>query len=76
MNKIIERLTEIQKQNGLNNVQLAEKLGVSESQISRLKAGLREPTADLLGSVMNVFPEITLEVVQYVKELGKESESC
>jgi transcriptional regulator with XRE-family HTH domain len=70
---IIGKLVKIQEDKGLTNSQLADILGVSQSYISRLKNGLRDPGPEFLGSVMNVFPSMILDVVLYVKQLGTEN---
>jgi len=70
MNKIVEILSDIQIAKSINNAELSRLLGVSETQISRLKSGEREPSqAEFLSAVMNVFPETTVEVMQYIKTL-------
>ena len=55
MERIGEKLKTLRSQQGLTTRQLAEHLGTTNSQISRIENGLRQPSADLLVKIADFF---------------------
>ncbi|WP_424475353.1 helix-turn-helix domain-containing protein [Oceanobacillus kimchii] len=57
--KFKDRLTSLRKMNKLSREQLANKLGVSYSTISKYESGSREPDFDTLQEISNIFDVTT-----------------
>lgn len=55
MERIGEKLKLLRMQRQLTTRQLAEQLGTSNSQISRIENGLRQPDGDLLVRISDFF---------------------
>jgi len=55
MKRIGEKLYFLRTQQGLTTRQLAEHLGTSNAQISRIENGLRQPTGDLILKMAQFF---------------------
>jgi hypothetical protein len=72
MDAIITELVRIQKEKRLSNSQMADILNVDLSYYYKLKAGIRNPGSEVLGTIMNAFPELILDVVHYVKDKGND----
>ena len=48
MNKFSERLRQVLKDNGMSQVMLAKKIGMSQGVVNNYCTGKREPTLDVL----------------------------
>jgi transcriptional regulator with XRE-family HTH domain len=55
MKDISERILELREANGLNRVEMAEKLGVNKSSITRYENGDMRPTLDVMINIHNIF---------------------
>lgn len=55
MATIGNRITELREANGLSKVQLAEKLGVTKSTITRYEADIMRPNLDVLLDLRDLF---------------------
>lgn len=55
--KIVERLKELMKNYNVNQSQLAEAIGVSQSSISGWVTGKKEPSIESLWKLANYFDE-------------------
>lgn len=49
------RLSELRKQRGLTQEQLADKLGISSSTVSSYERGIREPNLEMIGAIADYF---------------------
>jgi transcriptional regulator with XRE-family HTH domain len=75
---LLDKLKEKQEQLGLNDVAFAERLGVSRTLWAFVKSGERVPGQKFLQAVMAAFPELKLDVFNYMDirsrvNAGKES---
>lgn len=68
---ITEKLKAKQDESGLSDAAFAEKIGISRQLWAFVKTGKREPGMTLLSAVMNIFPDLTLEVMEYMKAKGQ-----
>ena len=55
MERIGEKLKTLRVKYGLTTRQLAEQLGTTNSQISRIENGLRQPSGDLIVKIADFF---------------------
>jgi len=71
-NQLLEKL--IQKQNDLrlNDAQFARKLGIVSRQLWQFtKTGKREVGFTLLRAVLRTYPDLTSDVIEYLRDGGK-----
>lgn len=61
-----DKLADIQKREGLTDSQIAEKLGIHRTTWNRIKNGATEPDQKTLRSLGHTFPELALEILNYV----------
>ena len=57
MNKFSERLRQVLKDNGMSQVMLAKKIGLSQGVVNNYCTGKREPTLDVLIAICQVLNE-------------------
>ena len=57
MNKFSERLRQVLKDNGMSQVMLAKKIGMSQGIVNNYCTGKREPTLDVLVSICQALNE-------------------
>ena len=57
MNKFSERLRQVLKDNGMSQVMLAKKIGMSQGVVNNYCTGKREPTLDVLVSICQALNE-------------------
>ncbi len=57
MNKFSERLRQVLKDNGMSQVMLAKKIGMSQGVVNNYCTGKREPTLDVLIAICQVLNE-------------------
>ena len=68
--KLSERITELLKDSGLSQKELALKIGVTEAAISRYMSGEREPKLDVISNMATVLHTTT----DYL--LGRDDTDC
>jgi len=77
MNKNVETLfrqiDNIQKLKGLNDKQLAESLGIDSSTVSKIKHGIRQPGRKFIQALSRVYPELRMDIYQYISSGGEET---
>ncbi len=59
MDKVFSELGTVQAMHGWTDAQLATKLGITPSSLSRYKAGLRQPSLDLIRGIARLIPQTT-----------------
>lgn len=67
---LMEKIKAKQREAGLTETAFAEKASVGRSNWYLIQRGLRKPTAEFLGAVMRAFPELTVDILQYLREGG------
>ncbi|MDN5324136.1 MAG: hypothetical protein PWQ67_2590 [Clostridia bacterium] len=72
----ITKLNELQKKKGLNDTQLAEKIGVSPSTLWRVKLPINDsrynsPGEDFIAGVLKAFPEICFEDIFFLDKVSR-----
>ncbi len=68
MQALIEKLKEVQEREKLNDSEFAkEKLGISRQHWQFAKAGKRKMGEKTLAGVMANLPELTMEVLMYLR---------
>ena len=82
----MEKLKELRKQKGLNQVEAAESLGITQSTYSKYESGQRQPDNEMLKKLSELFnisiddllsnsnTEITIKRIETVPELVPEAE--
>jgi transcriptional regulator with XRE-family HTH domain len=65
-NGLIRELQNKQQEENLTLVELADKLGVSHSTLSRVFAGNRNPGAKLLSGIMTAYPDLASSVALFL----------
>ncbi len=64
-------LIESEKKNkGWTETEFAKQVGISRAKWYLVLRGERELDAPLLGKIMNVFPNLTVPVINYLHKLG------
>lgn len=72
MNNIVQSLVAMQTQNNITESAISKRLGISRVGWYFLKTGRREPSLKFLKSVMREFPELTTDVLIYLKSHDQE----
>ncbi len=57
---IASRIERILSHYGLNNVQMAKRIGVSSPVVTHLKSGRNKPSFEMIVSIARSFPELNL----------------
>ena len=65
---LIQAIIEAQEKRGLSDTALASLLGIDLSVWSRIKRGERKPTVTFLKAVIARMPELSLTVIDYLRE--------
>ena len=66
--QIREKLKAKQEVEGLNDQAFASKLGVSRTLWSLVKSGAREPGMKFVKAVMRTYPELTVEMMDFMRD--------
>ena len=65
---IIKKIIEKQKELALSDASFSRELGISRPLWALLKSGKREPGMKFIKAVMRMFPELTVDVLQYLSK--------
>jgi len=65
-NSLIEGLITLQKNKGLNDIELAKAIGIDNSTWCRIKRGERQPGVRFLNGVLKAFPALKPLVFDYL----------
>lgn len=71
MNTLLEAIEIVLQKYDLSDRQFCLKLDIEPSTWCRIKAGEIKPSADFLGALTRVYPELDIIVIQYLKGRGQ-----
>jgi DNA-binding XRE family transcriptional regulator len=60
-------LKQTQEKHALTDEQFAETLGISRQSWSLIKTGRQQPTRQILSAIIKEYPELTVDVMLYLK---------
>lgn len=67
---IADTLREKLEQKHYDQYELAKALGISQSMLNLVVRGKRDLGTDTLGVLLITFPELTLDIIDYLKKRG------
>lgn len=68
MNMLVVKIQQVQKESGLSDGAFADKVGIDRSTWSYIKSGKRRPGARVLSAIMKHFPQLTLDIMNYLSQ--------
>jgi len=68
---IIEKLKAKQKELGISDIAFAKQIGISRPLWALVKTGKRGPGMKFIKAVMSTFPELSLDVMNYMANDNK-----
>jgi len=72
MQELVKAFEQIQALYNLNDSQFAKSLGFDPSLICRMKKGDQEPSSEFLAALVAKYPELKLQVMNYLESRGAE----
>jgi transcriptional regulator with XRE-family HTH domain len=73
---LVEKIKQCQEAAGLNESEFARKLGMSRANWFLIKKGQRGLSNDFLSAVMGAFPELTLDILDYMRSKAPAAEAA